>query len=729
MQPPLLWMSAYLPLLHRLAFAIPGIGVGTFERQTRRRISSHSLRIGGATALLASGADPTHIHTMVSARLEPGSSGYDATLGIVVDDDARAQSASEALACSLTRTQPSSVTEAARPRLCACPSVCSKRVFGDEIFCDFCNEFSECECAGDDTGVDRQCCVGSDDESDARRKQIQDGGRRLAAFVDYNFYGGDFASYAPRLGAAADLGELPSLGAACRAPMEVGAADALPARAGREAARAQGTSEAHVRSFTQPPVFDPERRMRLASHETEPVFDPELGVAPVFTAAQDGAGAPVIRDETGAVIAWPWDARSAPRGQEHLQIQDVDSFREEGYLPSKSATFGPDAMAWQSLEDELPLVDHAAKYFATRAPGHDLLGTHAADVTVQAGLNAATGDGKGGENSTGVRAYKSFCIKHRRAVLRPIDPNAPLWVKLSEELWAMRFISELVDDRNIAVDTAKGYFGAASKWHLRKTGVGFAAGVSLKRLGEMVKGLKKLRDGPPPQLRHGISPDQLRRGMDIVFPPTSPENVNIRAMLATMLQGLMRGREAGCEGTFDETIDLARGDIATAEAERLAFFMRPAKNMRYRRGKTVPIVIGGGGSKIDACAEVVRMLEMDPTPPGRAASTPMFRKADGSAFTTDDIRNLVRQIVAAIGLDPALFGAHSLRIGGATALFAAGADPIHIRTMGRWSSDCYRLYVRSCFEQTVAWTARIGSQSVHDVQGTYERQAQETECY
>ena len=100
-------MSAYLPLLHWLAFAIPGVGVGTFERQTRRRISSHSLRIGGATALLAAGADPTHIRTMVSARLAPGSSGYDVTLGIVVDDAARAQSASGALACSLP--QPSSV--------------------------------------------------------------------------------------------------------------------------------------------------------------------------------------------------------------------------------------------------------------------------------------------------------------------------------------------------------------------------------------------------------------------------------------------------------------------------------------------------------------------------------------------------------------------------------------------------------------------------------------------
>ena len=75
-----------------------------------------------------------------------------------------------------------------------------------------------------------------------------------------------------------------------------------------------------------------------------------------------------------------------------------------------------------------------------------------------------------------------------------------------------------------------------------------------------MSGLKKLRDGPPAQLRRDISLDQLRRGMDIVFPPNSPENVNIRAMVSTQMQGLMRGREAGCEHVFDQAIDLARGD-------------------------------------------------------------------------------------------------------------------------------------------------------------------------
>ena len=81
--------------------------------------------------------------------------------------------------------------------------------------------------------------------------------------------------------------------------------------------------------------------------------------------------------------------------------------------------------------------------------------------------------------------------------------------------------------------------------------------------------------------------------------------------------------------------------------------------------------------------------------------------------------------MVAVGWDPELYGAHSLRIGGATVLFAGRADPMVIRTMGRWPSDCYRLYVRACLEQTVAWASRMGSLRVRDIQGIYVGWAQE----
>ena len=342
----------------------------------------------------------------------------------------------------------------------------------------------------------------------------------------------------------------------------------------------------------------------------EPVFDPELGVAPRFTVGTGGA----VMDGAHAVH-WPWESDGDQRPPASpVSVTD----REIGMEPSRDGAPAVDVVARDFLAAPTPLSS-------------DALGSNAADATVLQGLRASTADGSGGGNSTGVRAYKRFCALHKRAVLRPVDPNAPLWVKLSEEVWAMRFIAHLVDDRTVSAATARAYFGAASAWHLRETGIGFAAGMNMKRLAEMVKGLKKLRDGPPAHVRLGISPQLLREGMDRVFPPTSAENVNVRAMLAVGLQGLMRGRELGCEGTFDAARDLARGDLATCTARRLAMFIRPAKNMRHRRGKTVPLVIGGGGEFIDACEEVRRMLLLDPTPAGEDASTPMFRKPDGGA--------------------------------------------------------------------------------------------------
>ena len=130
--------------------------------------------------------------------------------------------------------------------------------------------------------------------------------------------------------------------------------------------------------------------------------------------------------------------------------------------------------------------------------------------------------------------------------------------------------------------------------------------------------------------------------------------------------------------------------------------------MHHLNGKTVPLIIGAGGVFIDAVADMNNLLRVDPVDAAKAHSTPMFRltKADGSRapLTVEAIRNWAKTLAHSVGQDPAHFGAHSLRIGGATALFAAGADPTVIRTMGRWSSDCYRLYVRACFEKTLDWT-------------------------
>jgi len=78
--------------------------------------------------------------------------------------------------------------------------------------------------------------------------------------------------------------------------------------------------------------------------------------------------------------------------------------------------------------------------------------------------------------------------------------------------------------------------------------------------------------------------------------------------------------------------------------------------------------------------------------------TPLFRHADGGAFTRVDMAAMVKRLMEGIGLDPARFGAHSLQIGGTTAALAAGVAPSLIRVLGRWSSDIYRIFCRLSVE-------------------------------
>ena len=207
--------------------------------------------------------------------------------------------------------------------------------------------------------------------------------------------------------------------------------------------------------------------------------------------------------------------------------------------------------------------------------------------------------------------------------------------------------------------------------------------------------------------------------MDLCLDPRDIEHANIRAALALALQGLLRGAEFTVDGAFDTGRDLTRADIASITPARLVVMMRPCKNMHHLRGKTVPLIIGARGDFIDAVAEMENLLRVDPVAAADAAATPLFRTGrsahERKPLRAADVRFVLRQLIVAIGEKPEQFGTHSLRIGGATALFAAGADATVIRTMGRWSSDIYRLYVRACFDQTINWSRRAGSTVVNDV--------------
>ena len=342
------------------------------------------------------------------------------------------------------------------------------------------------------------------------------------------------------------------------------------------------------------------------------------------------------------------------------------------------------------------------------------------DKSVRSALKSATAKRDGGSLSTGVKAWIDFCAKLETTPHRPLDPNEPLWAKLEEEWLAMRFVCSLVEVRGVKPRTAASYLGDVQSWHLREHGVKVAAGIKLERVRQMLKGLRREHGDGARKVRRGIKARTLREAMDRCLDPCVPHQATLRAALSVAFQGLLRGAEFTVDGRlFNPDLDMSAADIASLTMERAVLMMRPCKNMNHLRGKTVPLVIGAGGTMIDAVAELHNMVRLNPVVAGRESMTPMFRDANGAALKSGEIRDLVKYLMRSMGEDPAHFGLHSMRIGGATALFAGGADPLVIRTMGRWSSDCYRLYVRACFGQTLDWTARAGSTEVDDVAGEF----------
>ena len=78
--------------------------------------------------------------------------------------------------------------------------------------------------------------------------------------------------------------------------------------------------------------------------------------------------------------------------------------------------------------------------------------------------------------------------------------------------------------------------------------------------------------------------------------------------------------------------------------------------------------------------------------------------------------------MASIGLDPSVYGGHSLRIGGATAALAAGVSPTLIRLLGRWSSDVYEIYCRMSLQSALGAGRAIASAVVTSVEDGFHEE-------
>jgi hypothetical protein len=69
---------------------------------------------------------------------------------------------------------------------------------------------------------------------------------------------------------------------------------------------------------------------------------------------------------------------------------------------------------------------------------------------------------------------------------------------------------------------------------------------------------------------------------------------------------------------------------------------------------------------------------------------PIARAGPNHGVENGHIAELLKEVAATLGLNPANYSTHSIRIGGSAALLNSGANPLVIKLLGRWLSDCYQ---------------------------------------
>ena len=253
-------------------------------------------------------------------------------------------------------------------------------------------------------------------------------------------------------------------------------------------------------------------------------------------------------------------------------------------------------------------------------------------------------------------------------------------------------------------------------------------------LKDMLKGMRREILQPAKRLRFGVRTQHLAEALRRFLPSPAASGtlddrdldvLNWRAALSTAFCGLMRAAEVALQPgeVWHPELHLSRADVtfhrSPSGGRYAVVMMRVVKNGKQMRGKTVPLTLAGGGSLIDPVEALWRLVTQDPVPEELKASTPLFRlRSRGSvaSLTVAQVRDEVKRLMALLGLDPARFGAHSLRIGGATAAAAAGVPPSVIRMCGRWNSDVFEIYTRITHQAAARMTCTIGSTAFEDLE-------------
>ena len=244
--------------------------------------------------------------------------------------------------------------------------------------------------------------------------------------------------------------------------------------------------------------------------------------------------------------------------------------------------------------------------------------------------------------------------------------------------------------RSIKYSSIKSYLAAVRHLHIRN---GYELDLKkFPRLQLICRGIKRSQ-GCSTRVRLPITIHHLKLFFCLLtIPHTSNyDSLMIWAAMTLAFFGFMRLGELTCNSRYSLETHLSPSDVrflpTSSNPHYMSIQVKISKTDPFRIGHT--LLLGKTNQSLCPVNAMKTYLGFRTNTPG-----PLFQYQSGTPLTKDALTSETRSLLAMSGLNPAHYAGHSYRIGAATAAASVGLPPWLIKTLGRWSSDCYERYIR-----------------------------------
>ena len=128
-------------------------------------------------------------------------------------------------------------------------------------------------------------------------------------------------------------------------------------------------------------------------------------------------------------------------------------------------------------------------------------------------------------------------------------------------------------------------------------------------------------------------------------------------------------------------------------AEEIVIYLKGSKTDQLNQG-TVRNQFKSGHRTLCVVTALAEYQNLKPERfRGGEEQLPLFRLEDGRPLQRGDIQSLIQLVAVADGQSTTCYGSHSLRIGGAAAIYQTTKDLETVKRYGRWNSDAFHGYL------------------------------------